>query len=101
MRTSEMTEAELFEAMDGLMAYDHGATDSGIHDEQLRARVIAQVSALSPGERRVVLSRFVRSYLTDEMIIQGYGWEDARSAANWIDEQWASDDPITCADDVR
>lgn len=82
-----MSEDELFAAMDGLMAYDGGSTDSGIHDEILRQRVKNHLLGLSVDERRAVLSRFVRSYLTDEMIAQGYGWEDARSAADWIDDQ--------------
>ena len=35
-----MTYEEIEDALDGLCAYDHGATDSGIKDEALRERVI-------------------------------------------------------------
>ena len=41
-----MTEEELWDALLGLMAYDLGATDSGIHDENLRARVKAELVRL-------------------------------------------------------
>jgi hypothetical protein len=33
-----MTDEELRDALDGLHAYDEGATDSGIRDEDLRER---------------------------------------------------------------
>lgn len=40
-----MTRDELRDALDGLHAYDGGATDSGIHDETLRAKCRAAVTA--------------------------------------------------------
>lgn len=41
-----MTDAELFDALDGLFAYDTGATDSGIHDEALRLRALKELTPL-------------------------------------------------------
>ena len=35
--------AALADALDGLYAYDGGATDSGIHDPELRARCRVQI----------------------------------------------------------
>lgn len=42
-----MTDEELIDALDGLMAYDVGATDSGIHDEALRQRCKDEIATRS------------------------------------------------------
>lgn len=84
-----MDEGSLRKAIDGLYAYDRGAVDSGIRDERLRGEVQEHVASLPPDERRRVLSRSLRDlHLTDEAIEQGYGWEDARSLADWFDDQF-------------
>jgi hypothetical protein len=78
---------ELKDALDGLHAYDSGSVDSGIHDERLRSRVKEDVRSRSMEGRRVLVARIARDlYLTDEAISQGYGLEDAREFANWLDE---------------
>lgn len=87
-----MTDDELMAALDGLFAYDSGATDSGIHDPALKERVKAE---LNWGNRdhdviratNARLSRIARQlYLTDEQIEQGYGLEDIRHFAVWLDD---------------
>lgn len=40
-----MDREALKDALDGLHAYDGGATDSGIHDDELRARCRAEIAA--------------------------------------------------------
>lgn len=83
-----MTEKDLFDALDGLYAYDTGCTDSGIHDEVLRARTFAHLRAMHPDEFRVTLGRFLReSFLTEQRLAQGYGPEDVESFLRWGYEQ--------------
>jgi len=84
-----MTDQELMDALSGLFAYDSGATDSGIHDEELRARVIEEIRSDAGqfslfGDR---VSRLAREmFLTDEAIDEGYGLEDVQLFANWLDD---------------
>ncbi len=87
-----MTEQELRDALDGLYAYDGGATDSGIHDEVLRQKCITTIKAmpLKPGELvpRLWLSRLIRDmWLSEEVLEQGYGIEDAISFLRWLEEE--------------
>lgn len=86
-----MTDAELAGALDGLYAYDTGSTDSGIHDEALRARCIAEMaSRRGPFEiaPRVFLSRLVAgTWLTDDALAAGYGIEDVMCFIRWLDER--------------
>lgn len=81
-----MTREELFEAIDGLMAYDTGATDSGIHDESLRQKVVKTLEEMTKDERRRCLAEFARNYLSDEAIDEGYGIEDVRELCDWVDD---------------
>lgn len=86
-----MTDGELSGALDGLYAYDTGATDSGIHDEDLRERCIAALQERQqPGadQWRQWLARLVRdAYLSDEALARGYGLADALGFAEWLDER--------------
>lgn len=75
----------LKDAIDGLSAYDNGL-GSGVHDEDLRQRVRQHIVSLKSNERRIVLSKIVRDLcLSDEAIADGYGWEDALSLCQWLD----------------
>jgi hypothetical protein len=94
-----VTEDELFDALDGLMAYDEGATDSGIHDEDLRERCKAELRRIRDtdgktvvirGETHVVgssdafdamMHRFINRLFAD-----GYGYSDVREFVEWMDE---------------
>jgi hypothetical protein len=86
-----MTDEELRRALDGLFAYDSGSTDSGIHDEDLRARCIAEMQArtgplsVSPDP---FLARMLRDmWLSEEALAQGYGTEAALRFIDWLDER--------------
>lgn len=89
-----MTDQELQDTLDGLYAYDTGSVDSGIHDEELRQRCIAELrSRLGPGEMapRLFLSRMIRDmWLSEEALAQGYGIEDAVGFIVWLDERMES-----------
>jgi hypothetical protein len=86
-----MTDEELREALDGLFAYDRGSVDSGIHDEALRARCVAELEArksVGAEEWRRLLAVLVRDmWLSDKAIAQGYGTEDAVSFVEWLEER--------------
>ncbi len=80
-----MTDAEFANAMIGIYAYDTGSVDSGIHDELLRARVIAELRR-DGGEVR--LSRLVRDhFLSEEALAKHYGIEDVSHFIRWLDDQ--------------
>lgn len=81
-----MDEQDLHDALDGLMAYDLGATDSGIHDELLRKQVKRHLRGLNKNDFRITISRWMRGYLADEMLDQGYGIEDVRCAIDWLSD---------------
>lgn len=83
-----MTDEELRAALDGLFAYDSGCVDSGIHDEDLRERCLAELRRQTGRHEvmpRLLLSRMMRDmWLSEEALAQGYGIEDAMSFAEWV-----------------
>ena len=80
-----MTYEEFKDALDGLFAYDSGCTDSGIHDEGLRARCIQHFESLKPDEQRHLLGKLtVDMWLSEEAMKQGYGAEDAKRFLEWV-----------------
>lgn len=89
-----MTDDELRDALDGLFAYDSGAADSGIRDEDLRARCIktmAQRRALGPDPWRIWLGHMIRQmWLSDQSLAQGYGAEDAMQFAGWLEDRMST-----------
>jgi len=72
-----MTNAELFDALDGLFAYDTGCVDSGIKDERLRQRVKAELKKNDP---RIAL--FLKAYY----LPPDYGEEDVAAFKEWLHE---------------
>ena len=87
---ARMTDEELRKALDGLFAYDSGATDSGKHDEELRARCRKELTERQalPHAWRGFISRLVRDLcLTDEAIEEGYGLYDALDFIEWLEDR--------------
>lgn len=85
MSMPEQPPGWLWDAIDGLHAYDVGAVDSGIHDEALRQRVIEYVASLSTDDQRLTLSSVLRDLTLSKVALdQGYGWEDAGELARWF-----------------
>lgn len=80
---------ELRRSLDGLFAYDSGATDSGTHDERLRERVIAELAFHRQFPTwRAYLARLAREmWLSEEAIEQGYGCEDAARFLEWLEDR--------------
>lgn len=90
-----MTDEELRDSLDGLYAYDNGAVDSGIHDEDLRVRCVTEMQARrGPYEvaPRLFLSRMIRDmWLSEEALAQGYGIEDAVNFVRWLGDCMGTD----------
>ena len=77
---------ELKDALDGLLAYDEGATDSGIHDEGLRMRCQEYIRSLPPEEMRALVAKLtIDMWLSPEALKAGYGPEDAKTFLEWMD----------------
>jgi hypothetical protein len=78
---------KLKDALDGLLAYHVGATDSGIHDERLRAEVQTYLSELPYNARRRLLAAITKDlYLSASALDNGYGPADVREFLNWLED---------------
>lgn len=83
-----MTYEELRDAIDGLSAYDSGAADSGIRDEELRGRAIGQLSSMPDAEVNALLERVVNDlFLSPAARSQGYTQDDADALREWCKDQ--------------
>ncbi|AGA28380.1 hypothetical protein [Singulisphaera acidiphila] len=76
----------LSEAIDALMAYDGGATDSGIRDNAMKTAVRDYLQSLDQDSFRRTLAYIARDMLTDDAIDRGYGLAEVVRLAEWIDE---------------
>ncbi len=85
-----MTYEEIKDALDGLSAYDCGATDSGIRNEALRQKVKDLIQGLEAKESRILIAKVIKGlFLTDAALEQGYGPEDVKDFLVWLDEEMA------------
>lgn len=83
-----MNHEELYSSLIGIFAYDMGSVGSGIHDERLRARLIAHVRSLSSAEHAELLSKIVwDAALSPDARGEGYTPEDAYEFLKWCDDQ--------------
>jgi hypothetical protein len=98
MAEPALDEEALFDALDGLHAYDSGCVDSGIHDERLRQRVKEELARIAEDERtesqlvsrrfNTVLSKFLnKHFLGEEALAQGYGYEDMMKFLRWLSKE--------------
>ncbi len=87
MSRSNLTEAEVIDAIDGFVAYEHGCTDSGIHDEVLRDRVREWIEA-DVKRANATLCRMVNRWTTDKRIASGYTLADVKELMDWIDRSY-------------
>lgn len=77
---------DAWDQLEGIYAYDVGATDSGVHDEQLRQDVARIITAASEDEVRLSLSRWLREgWLSEESLAARYGYEDVLQFLKWFD----------------
>jgi hypothetical protein len=73
-------------AIDALKAYDRGATDSGVHDDDMRTAVRQHLLILTDRGYRATVARMIREMVSEGRIEEGYGPEDVRALLDWIDE---------------
>lgn len=84
-----MTFEEFSDGMLGIFAYDTGATDSGIHDEGLRARLKEFLQGKDEGHW---LERLMReAFLSDEALAQGYRAADVAEFVGWLSSEMDCD----------
>lgn len=82
---SIQSESSLFEAIDALIAYDEGATDSGINDAEMRKEVQEKLLAMNEEEFRKTLAGFVRTYyLSPDALSKGYGLQEVKFFIDWL-----------------
>lgn len=79
MTDGELT--EFFDLIDGFMAYDCGATDSGIKDDSRRAEAMEFLNSLDRDTRLLLIGRYLWHY-DEEM-----GGEDEASTLEWFRDQ--------------
>lgn len=78
---------DVFKSIDKLFAYDTGASDSGVKDENLRTKIIKYINKLSDDEFRIFMSTYIRErFVSEDAIKNGYGIEDVKSFIEWLDE---------------
>lgn len=79
---------KLWDALDGLHAYDEGCVDSGISGDSLRQWAIEKLDVMGDVEARKFVSRRWRDeYLTDKALDQQYSLEDAAGFWRWYEEE--------------
>lgn len=78
---------KLRRAIDALLAYDTGATDSGVSDPALKQAVRDYLKSLPEDQLRVKLGRYARTLLTNEALSLGYGLADVLEFVEWLREQ--------------
>lgn len=87
---TQFSDEDLRDALDGLFAYDEGATDSGIHDELLKKRCRHELETRS--EDRIWITKLIRDmWMSDEALELGYGIEDALDFVNWLRDHMGID----------
>jgi hypothetical protein len=93
-----LTESELFDAIDGFMAHDHGSADSGIHYPELRERVFQKLHEIAEDGRTncqmyskkfdALMRKYIERYYFSKVGVKaGYGFEDLSRFVRWIEEQ--------------
>lgn len=86
---SSMTDQELAEALEGLYAYDSGCVSSGIHDENLKARLHTVFHEKDASERvRFISQMVIDHYLSPEANKLRYGPEDALLFLRWVEGEY-------------
>jgi hypothetical protein len=77
-----MLRSDLLDALDGFFAYYDGATDSGIKDERLKARVLRELHEM-PAVELELLRLERRAGYSDA---KGYAEEDREEFDAWFKE---------------
>ncbi len=80
-----MKQNKLLDALNAFFAYDVGCTDSGISDPVLRAKVEAELGAMTDTQKEELKDTYIKKFLlNDEAIAQGFGDEDVEEFKEWF-----------------
>ena len=84
-----MDKEQLFDAINGLQAYDEGCVDSGIHDEVLRDEVIKILKEDLISDHPVLLSEYVFEYYLSPAARerQGFTIVDVALFFDWLERE--------------
>ena len=77
-----MKNEELFDALDGFFAYDGGAWDSGISDNNLREKVKKYLQECKDTNKKLL--EFIHTHYKPE---DGYTIEDTKEFIEWIENE--------------
>lgn len=81
-----MTYEEIRDALDGFWAYDTGATDSGIKDADLKAKVMNHIQSLEPPEHKALLDKLCLEFISGGGLWRTHSPEDLRDFLVWLTE---------------
>jgi hypothetical protein len=84
MPTFNAFKLPLLDAIDALISYDRGATDSGIDDETLRREVIEHLVSLDEVEFRRTCAEYCLRFLSEDAIQRGYGMANILYFGEWL-----------------
>jgi hypothetical protein len=87
MPVPALGDRSLASVIDALMAYDHGATDSGIYDPDLKAALKQYLDSLDDDAFRVKVADVARLMLTPERIAAGYGLGEVKGLIDWLSDE--------------
>jgi len=78
---------QLGEALDALFAYDMGATDSGVHDDEMKDAIAEYMDSLTDRARSDLLcDHLIEHFVGPEARASGYGIEDAWHFLRWLQD---------------
>ena len=82
----------LADALSGLAAYDHGATDSGVRDDVMKQAAKDYLKSLGKDALRLQIGKIVRSlFLSDDALEAGYGLADVKEFLGWLQDEMGID----------
>ncbi|HEY3341309.1 MAG TPA: hypothetical protein VGK81_04795 [Anaerolineae bacterium] len=85
MTQTALTAHELADSIIGLVVYDRSDHKSGLHDDQLKARVRQMLRAMPEAERRRMLAQVaIELYLSEEALKRSAGLEDVAAFWEWL-----------------
>ena len=81
-----MSAAELLDVLEDWFATATGSCSCGqAHGAETYRKAGEEIRALPEKERSALLSAFVRRWVDEKHVAQGYTWEDAKAACAFIE----------------
>ena len=87
-----MNEKELLDVLEDWFATATGSCSCGqAHGAETYREAGKEIRALPEKEQNALLSSFVRRWVDEKHVAQGYTWEDAQAACKFIEEHVLSE----------